>query len=248
MSYARELGLDHDQFVQILDSRKYFASVERDIAEGKRLGVTGTPTFFINGNELVGGSPKKFKDLINSKLTQLNIEIPENAVNQDQEIASLGPADAPVKLVLFADFQSPTSAKAAFSAKEVVSLFPDKVRFEFKHFPLPFHKKAHLAHELAVAAGKKGKFWEMHNLLFQNTKKLSKDNLREYAISVGLDSETIDKAITRRNFQESVRQDIIEGKNRRVRGVPNYFINGKRFDGVQTVSALESAIEQELTN
>jgi protein-disulfide isomerase len=183
------------------------------------------------------------------------IASPEGEVQATPDIADAvaemgvkGPEEAPVVLTIFSDFQSPLSAQAAIMLKELLSRYPEKIRLVFKHFPLPFHQQAELAHEAALAAGEQGKFWEMHDLLFQNQQNLRPEQLLKYAKSLGLDLATFRQALEEHRYRGSVRQGVRDGKNQDVRGVPTLFINDRRLDGVQTLFVVQALIDKELAH
>ena len=108
---------------------------------------------------------------------------------------SKGPADALVTIVEFSDFQCPFCSRANPTLEKVAQEYGDKVRVVFKHQPLPFHKDARLASKYAIAAGKQGKFWEMHDKLFANNKALKESDLKGYASALGLSQSQIEEYI-----------------------------------------------------
>jgi len=187
LEYAKDLRLNLSVFQQALDSHTYRPMIERDLAEAKGLGVTTTPTFFVNGRRLVG--PQGYASLgavIESVLAgipqsqRVHEEIvasgPAQAVNL-KHAPTKGPVTAPVSLVEFSDFECPFCAKAAPVVQQVAAAYPSQVRFAFKHYPLSMHQESPLAHEAALAAGAQGKFWEMHDALFAGQDRLSRDDL-----------------------------------------------------------------------
>lgn len=249
IQYAKQLGLDLDRFVAALDSGQYRAIVERDKAEGARLGVRGTPTFFINGRKLVGAKPiSTFQAVIQKELTRL--EQAPAALGRERpsfsNMAVAGPPDAPVEITVFSDFQSPLGARAVRLLKRLLGAYPDRIRLIFKNFPLAFHRKAPLAHEAALAAGEQGKFWEMHDLIFANQGRISRQDLIAYAEHLHLNMEQFMAALEQRKHQVRIKKEITEGKRLDVRGVPTFFINGKRVDGTQPFSKFKEIIDVEL--
>jgi protein-disulfide isomerase len=177
--YAKSLGLDLAAFQHALDNHTYRPIVERDLAEAAGLGVTTTPTFFVNGRRLVG--PQGYASL-GAVIESLLAGVPPDKRVQAELVAAgpaqqidlrsaptRGPATAPVSLVEFSDFECPYCAMAAPVVKQLLAAYPAQVRFAFKHYPLPMHKESPLAHEAALAAGEQGKFWEMHDALFAET-------------------------------------------------------------------------------
>ncbi len=102
----------------------------------------------------------------------------------------------------------------------------------FKHYPLSFHKDAHLAHQASIEAQAQGKFWEYHDLLFANNRKLKRKNLEEYARKVGLDMTRFGAALDTGRHKARVAAEILEGGGAGVQGTPTVFINGKKASGL----------------
>jgi len=246
MTYARQIGLDLPTFAGALKDSKYAAQIEQDRSEGTSLGVTGTPTFFVNGTKLVGAqSFDAFQRVIASALR----DTPASPLPLEQNaplVTVQGPATAPVKVTVFADFQSPLSAKVADLLRTFPEDYHDQVQVAFKHFPLPFHPKAKLAHEAAMAAGAQGQFWAMHDWLFQHQGPLGANVLVASAKQLGLDEERFQHDLEAHEMMEAIRHDMIEGRNRNVRGVPTVFINDVRLDGVMSPAMVRSVIDREL--
>lgn len=174
------------RFSDCLDSGKFEKEVKSDYQEGQSAGVSGTPTFFINGEKLVGALPfSAFQTIIEKKLK----EEPQSANVPIDGEPILGKADAPVTMIEFSDFQCP------FCARYTSQTFPQikkeyidtgKVRAVFKNFPLPFHSDAQKAAEAGECAAEQGKFWEYKEKLFQNQSNLSVSDLKEYASELSL--------------------------------------------------------------
>jgi protein-disulfide isomerase len=159
-----------------------------------------------------------------------------------------GPDDAPVTLVEFGDFECPHCGRAYPIIKEVQSLLGDKLLFVFRHFPITTsHPHAQHAAEAAEAAGAQGKFWEMHDILFENQHALDDSDLAEYARMIGLDLRRFVADMRVHKYAQHVREDFRSGILSGVNGTPTFFINGLRYDGpwdAQTLTAeLLAAIE-----
>jgi len=246
LAYARQLHLDLEPFEAALDSGRYREIVAEDIEEGKRRGVSGTPTFFVNGQMLVGAQPlEAFTALIEAELARLA----QSPAAMDQSrappanAATAGPPDAPVQLTVFADFQSPLSAQMAGLLNRLLAAYPTQIHLQFRHYPLPFHHDASLAHEAALAAGEQGQFWAMHDLLFAHANRLQPAQLVAYAQQLQLDVARFQAALEERVFRAQVQQDIAAGKRQEVRGVPTLFVNGARLDGVPSLATLQTLVE-----
>jgi len=112
----------------------------------------------------------------------------------------------------------------------VLKAFPNDVNFVYKQFPLPatMHPNAMPAAKAAMAAGKQGKFWEMHDILFQNSRDLGADKIKEYAGKIGLDVPRWEKDVNSPEVQQQVEKEMAEGRAADVSGTPTFFVNGKR--------------------
>ncbi|TYO98497.1 protein-disulfide isomerase [Geothermobacter ehrlichii] len=156
-----------------------------------------------------------------------------------------GNIDAPVTIVVFDDFQCPYCARLAPVLKQILERNPQKVRLALKNFPLPMHRFARKAALAALAAGKQGKFWEMHDLLFENYNRLSDQKIRELAGKVGLDLARFDRDMQDSALQGQVQQDLRQGQQLGVRGTPTVYING-RLVRDRSLNGLQQMIDLEL--
>jgi len=169
-------------------------------------------------------------------------------VEVSSEDPALGPEEAPILIVAFSDFQCSYSARfAQQTLGQILDAYTDQVRFVFRDFPLAsIHPQAQKAAEAAQCAHDQGKFWEYHDLLFQNQQALDVDSLKDYARQSGLDMGTFADCLdTDRHFAE-VQHDLTDGQSYGVGGTPSFFINGRLLVGAQPFSAFQAIIEEEL--
>jgi protein-disulfide isomerase len=157
-----------------------------------------------------------------------------------------GPEDAAITIVEFSDFQCPYCTRVKPTLAQVREEYGDQVRLVFKHFPLSFHTKAIPAHKAAIAAGEQGKFWEMHDLIFQNPKDIEPEQLRAHAESLSLDLAKYDAVMADPATDALISRDQEQGAKLGVRGTPSFFINGRFFSGAQPFAAFKAKIEEEL--
>jgi protein-disulfide isomerase len=158
-----------------------------------------------------------------------------------------GPADAPVTLVEFGDFECPYCAAAHVIVKKVQEIMDDQLRFVFRHFPLTqIHPHAEPAAEASEAAGAQGQFWEMHDLLYENQPLLDPPHLVAYAEELGLEIERFVRELETGIYRERVREDFLSGVRSGVNGTPAFFINGLRYDGSWDIAPLVEALEASL--
>ncbi|MFL5732898.1 MAG: DsbA family protein [Chloroflexia bacterium] len=154
-----------------------------------------------------------------------------------------GPDDAPVTLVEYGDFECPYCGRAHPIIKEVQRALGDRLQFVFRNFPIATkHPHAQHAAEAAEAAGAQGKFWEMHDILYENQQALDDDSLVEYAGSIGLDVELFVHEMSTHRYTQRVREDFRSGINSGVNGTPTFFINGLRYDRSWDLRSLTEAL------
>jgi protein-disulfide isomerase len=154
-----------------------------------------------------------------------------------------GPADAAVTLVEYGDYECPYCGAAYPIIKEVQTRMGERLRFVFRNFPITTsHPHAEQAAEGAEAAAAQGKFWEMHDLLYENQKRLGDDDLRAYAESIALDVERFDKELAENVHAARVREDFMGGVRSGVNGTPTFYINGVRHDDAYDVETLLAAL------
>ena len=152
----------------------------------------------------------------------------------------MGPAHAPVTVVEYGDFECPNCKQAAPAAGMLLERFVNRIRYVYRHFPLEeVHPHALCAAEAAESAGAQGKFWEMHNLLFENQQHLEVSDLRSYAERLELDMARFVADLDDEIYRQRVREHMAGARDSGVRGTPTFFVNGKLQDvsyGIHTLS------------
>lgn len=251
VGYAEKLGLDMTAFRDALADRRHKAAVDRDVAEALALGLNSTPTLFVAGRHMPGvPSAPQLIGYIRALLTGTSATEPTSALDPKtfdlQGSPSRGPADAPVTIVEFSDFQCPFCARATGTVENVWKSYNGRVRWVFKHYPLDFHPDAPLAHRAALAAGEQGKFWEMHAAIFRNQSKIKREDLVRLAETLGLDRSRFLADLEKESYQATLARDMAEGRQVGVDGTPTFFINGRRLVGAQPVEAFRAVIDREL--
>jgi protein-disulfide isomerase len=155
-----------------------------------------------------------------------------------------GPANAPVTLTLFSDFQCPYCSRMVPLLDEVLAKNPDKVRLVFKQFPLRMHNMAEPAALASLAAQEQGKFWPLHDLLFANSSQLSEEKIRSLAKQAGLDMARFDRDRNAPRLREEIKRDMALGQQAGVQGTPSLYLNGKLLR-VRTPQEMQSLIDRE---
>jgi protein-disulfide isomerase len=154
-----------------------------------------------------------------------------------------GPNHAPVTIVEYAEFECPHCGRAYHVVKRLLEEAGDGVRFVFRHFPKddlhPFSERSAMA---AEAAGAQGKFWEMHDFLFERQHQLEYDDLRRHALQLGLDVDRFDQEVINRTHLARVRADVRSGTDNGVTSTPTFFINGLRHEGSYDLESLLAAV------
>ena len=158
-----------------------------------------------------------------------------------------GPADAPLTLVEYGDYQCPYCGAAYPVVKQIQKRMGKKLRFVFRNFPLTqAHPYAMIAAEAAEAAALQEKFWEMHDLLFEQQTFLEPDIIPLWAKKIGLDLERFGKDIPEGSIAKRIKEDRQSGIRSGVNGTPTFYINGTRYDGQPDVESLLAALQSEL--
>lgn len=161
-------------------------------------------------------------------------------------------AKAKVTVVEFGDFQCPACGVAHTVAKQIKNDYKGRINFAFREFPLiQVHKNAYVAALAAEAAGGQGKFWEMHDLLFENQEKWSEkkdpvDVFAVYAKKIGIDVDKFKKDVKDKKYDKNIQSDMDDGTQLGISSTPTFFINDKVYPGVLKYDEFKSNIEGEL--
>lgn len=161
----------------------------------------------------------------------------------------LGPDRAPITVVEYGDFECPTCKQAAPAAKLLLERFAGHVRVVFRHYPLEeVHPHALHAAEAAESAGAQGKFWQMHDLLFDNQRHLKLQQLHGYAEQLQLDMARYTAEMDDEIYLQRIREHQQSGHDSGVRGTPTFFVDGRIQDvsfGMQLLfDAVEAALKK----
>lgn len=158
-----------------------------------------------------------------------------------------GPATAPVTIVEFSDFQCPFCASFEPVLKTVMTKYPGKIRLVYRHLPLTqIHPDAEKAAEAAICAGNQGRFWLLHDLMFQDQRFLGTAALKDKAKTLGLDVPAFDECLDSGGALETLKRDEQAADRLALSTTPTSFVNGRIFRGVLTEERLSSVIEDEL--
>jgi protein-disulfide isomerase len=156
-----------------------------------------------------------------------------------------GPASAAVTLVQYGDYECPYCGEAHPIVKDVQAQMRDRLRFVFRNFPISTsHPHAEQAAEAAEAASGQGRFWEMHDTLYENQRRLRDEDLRSYAGRLELDVERFARELAEHVHAPRVHEDFVSGVRSGVNGTPTFYINGVRHDDSYETEVLLDALER----
>lgn len=278
--YVQTLGLDAARVEQELERLTHAPALRRDLRAARRLRLTSTPIFFINGRKLTGAKPRRiFEHHIEQELelaahlvadqgvpaaelydyatqwgyTQIVYADAPPELDEDKVYPvpitgspARGPADAPITIVAFSDFQCPFCARGHETMEQLAELYPGQLRFVFKHFPLPGHPLGALASRASFAAADVGRFWEFHDAVFATGARYEPDELVDIAYALGVPRPALEEAMTTELNDVRINADVQLGMKLMITGTPAYFINGRPIVGVRPLMDLRLLIAEEL--
>jgi protein-disulfide isomerase len=160
--------------------------------------------------------------------------------------AAKGPKGAALEVIVFSDFQCPFCSRVEPSLAQMEKDFPGKVRVVWKNYPLPFHNNAEPAAQAAMAANAQGKFWQMHDKLFQNQQALDRPNLDKYAQELGLNMAKFKADLDASKYKQVIDAEMKEGQAVGVNGTPAVFINGRKISGAYPYETFKKIADEEL--
>jgi protein-disulfide isomerase len=160
---------------------------------------------------------------------------------------AMGAANAPVTIIEFADFQCSACARLHTTLRRLQATFEGKVKVVFRDYPLPMHPQAPKAAEAATCAGEQGRYWDMHDKLFENQRSLEPGALARYATEIGLDQAVFRDCLDSGRTAAEWQADMREGSEYGVRATPTLFINGRMLTGAQPYDVLASIVQEELS-
>ncbi len=138
-----------------------------------------------------------------------------------------GDANAPITIVEYGDYQCPACGSYYNIAENVLQEYSGKIKLEYRHYPLPFHKFAPKASVAAECAGEQGKFWQMHEKLYKNQKNLQESDLEKYAREIVPDLEKFKACFSAGGYLDKINKQKSMGDKDKISGTPSFFINGR---------------------
>ncbi len=256
---AKKKGMSPDAYVESEVSKRVTPVGESEVV-----------TFYqSNLNQMQGRSLEQMSPAINRFLTEqrreaarnelvaelkktgppirMALDVPRLTVPVAATDPALGPADAPVTLVEFSDFQCPFCQRVEPTLKRLRETYGDKLRIVWKDYPLTqIHPDAFKAGEAAHCAAEQGKFWEYHDRLFANQQALQADSLKKYAADLGLDAAKFGACVDTSKYGDRVREGVAQGSRLGVSSTPTVFINGRLLSGAHPYETFARIVDEEL--
>lgn len=178
----------------------------------------------------------------------MSVKKDDEAIIEPKDIF-VGKKDAPVILMEFGEYESEDCAKANEIVKQILTDYDGQVKFNFRHFPQTrIHQRSLKAAEAAIAAAQEGKFWEMHNMLFQNRRNLGTTSLKLHSKDAGVKNKNFLEELVNGTYGWQVQDDLKYGLDLGVKEVPAFFINGEIVKGKPTYASLSAAVDAALKN
>lgn len=262
--YAAEIGLEMDGFTACLENETHVELVRADLSLGQSRGVRSTPSFFLNGQPLIGAQPiSAFNQAIAAIMAGESIveEVPEAPapgalptpvpISLDDAAATLGSPDANVTIVEFTDYQCPFCARHSLQTMPgIISELVEtgRVYYVLKDLPLDTHPIAPLAAAAARCAGEQDAYWEIHHVLFERQQAWSQSStpaavINNIAEEVGLDMTAFTTCVESGRYDEVIQANKQEAISFGMTGTPGFFIDGYPLSGAQPFELFEYAVE-----
>jgi protein-disulfide isomerase len=199
----------------------------------------------IQSGEIIDAQASYYEEMSISRIAAASAVVNPNVDVVTQDDPSLGSEDAALTIVEFADFGCPYSRQVSFLMRSLAHEYGDRIRYVYRDFPLTdIHPQAFRAAEAGECADDQGKFWEMHDKMYQNQSDLSDERLIEHARSLGLDMGRFLACFNNGVHTAEVQTDYDEGLGAGVYGTPTFFLNGNKVDGAIPADVLRALIEQ----
>ena len=189
---------------------------------------------------------QQYMDGLRAKVaTRIMLDPPRQVIAKANR-PTQGPENAPIEMIEFSDFQCPYCEGAFPTVKQVLNTYGDRIRFTYRHYPLPIHPRARPAAEAAQCAAEQGKFWQFHDKLFGDQSRLGDDDFKQDAAQLGLDAAQFNACVDSHKYKAEIDADIHAGDEAGVSGTPAFYINGRMLSGAQPFEAFKRIIDEEL--
>ena len=200
---------------------------------------------YLSNQRSTGARDALVASLRSKHATRILLE-PDRAPVVAGDSPAKGPADAPVTIVEFSDFQCPFCSRVLPAIEETLKVYGDQVRVVFRQYPLNIHPQAQKAAEASLCANDQGKFWELHDAMFADQRALAVEQLKAKAAGLGLNAETFAACLDGSKYAEKVAEDMNHGISVGVNGTPALFVNGRFLSGAVPFAEIGKLVDDEL--
>jgi protein-disulfide isomerase len=229
------------------DEVKQFYEQNKDRAQGRPLAeLSPMIQQFLVSQRQQQARAQLVDDLKKKSTARILLDPPRQTINVSSDDPSSGPANAPITLVEFSDYQCPYCARVVPTISKLRATYGDKIRVVFKDYPLAIHPEAPKAAEAAHCAGEQGKYWDMHDRMFANQRALAVPALKETAAGLGLDAAKFGQCLDSGKYAAAIADDMKQGEALGVQSTPTVYINGRPILGAQPFEFFQSVIDEEL--
>ena len=272
---ARRATLDEVIASKLMDDASKSQGIDRSALVEKEITSKVTPVtdaditgwYQANQSRVQGASLDQVRQPIRSHLTQermlkvrqayidslknktsvkIMLDAPRQTVKMASGSPSRGPANAPIEMIEFSDFQCPFCQRVGPALTQVLNTYGDRIRLVYREYPLPNHPNARQASEAGLCANEQEKFWPYHDRMFANQQRLGAADLKQYAVDLGLDATRFNACLDSHKYAQHVEADISAGNAAGVNGTPAFFINGRLISGAQPFEEFRKIIDDEL--
>jgi protein-disulfide isomerase len=257
-SAAAGAGLQPNDLMQAEVEDKVVPPTEEEIAafyEQNKARLRGNPAFEDVRPQIVGYIEGQQRQSLRSAFVanlkrtadyRVVLDAPRTEIELADNVPSRGPADAPITMVEFGDFECPFCRRAHPAVEQLLLKYGDEIRYVFRDYPLPNHSRATPASVAAYCAGDQGQFWSFYENLMVIEGDLSDGDLVQRAANLGLDAEQFNACYTSRRYENDVLEAMKQGRALGVTGTPTFFINGRKLVGAVSYDQLRTVVEEEL--
>lgn len=245
--YLEQQAGKRTQAVTDADVQQFFEA-NKDRAQGRTLEQLRQPIEEFLGSQRRQQARAQLVDELKAKGSGVKVLLdpPRVALDIAATDPVKGPANAPITIVEYSDFQCPYCARVNPTLDEVRKTYGDKVRIVFKDFPLPNHPEAPKAAEAAHCAGEQGKYWELHDRMFANQQALQVPMLKQHANALGLNMDAFNQCLDSGKHAGRVAENMKSGEALGVGSTPTLYVNGRPVVGAQPFEFFKTVIDEEL--
>jgi len=254
---ARVAGLDESLLKECTESQRSRSTVLKDFVDAQTRGVSGAPTFFMNGEKVTGMRPfAYFAEKIDPEFAaKAEAERKKRKEDLRQKIdftekgrPSQGPESALVTIIEFSDFHCFFCQKLNPVMDQIMETYSGKIRRVWRHFPLPIHPQAPYAHVASECAHTQGKFWEFHKAVFSDpSKAVSEEDFKRIAGELGLDMPSFVSCYENDATKKKIENDVWLGFFNQVGSTPTLLINGELLVGAKPIEKIQEVIDRLLS-